>query len=64
MWSSWKMMVLCSVVLNTVVIIKFITKKNALFIKLPSFKIYIQNHFDLLLHVSVYDDHQAAFIRA
>ena len=31
---------------------------------LTSFKIYIKNHFDLLLHVSVYDHHQETFTRA
>jgi len=29
-----------------------------------SIKIYIKNHFDLLLHVSVYYSHQGDFIRA
>ena len=31
---------------------------------LLSFKIYITNHFDLLLHVSVYNHHQGAFTGA
>jgi len=41
--------------------IKFKTNKYTLYWTWQSFKIYIKNHFDLLLHVSVYDHHQAAF---
>jgi len=41
------------------------TPTNVLFIKLDKvLKMYIKNHFDMLLHVSVYDRHQAAFTRA
>ena len=46
-------------------IYKVHTPTNALFIKPDNdFKIYIKNHFDLLLHVSVHDRHQGAFTRA
>ena len=38
---------------------------NALYINLDKvLNFYFKNHFDLLLHVSVYDHHQGAFIRA
>jgi len=41
------------------------TPTNVLFIKLHRvLKNYITNHFDLLLHVSVYGHHQGAFSRA
>ena len=48
-------------------IYKVHTPTNALFIKLDKvLKIYIKNHFKLLLHVSVFkhDHHQGTFIRA
>jgi len=46
-------------------IYKVCTPTNAHFIKLDQvLKIYIKNHFDLLLLVSVYDHHQGAFTRA
>ena len=48
-------------------IYKVHTPSNAVLIKIDKFfKIYIKNHFDLLLHISVFkeDHHQEAFIRA
>ena len=45
-------------------ICKVHTATNALVINLDSFEIYTKNHFDLLLHISVYDHHQGAFTRA
>ena len=46
------------------IVYKVHTPTNALCIKLDKvLKIYIKNHFDLFLHVSVYDRHQGAFIR-
>jgi len=53
-----------SVLGNIRFIYKVHTPTNTLFIKIDSFKIYIKNHFDLPLHVLVYDHHQEAFTRA
>ena len=48
-----------------VVIYKVHTPTNALFIKLDKvLKFTLKTHFDLLLHVSVYEHHQGAFNRA
>jgi len=56
----------CSTLLQTLVVvsIKFVHQQMHPLLNLKNFKIYIKNHFDLLLHVSVYDHHQGAFIRA
>ena len=52
------------VLLCILISIKFIHQQTHSLLNMTKFKIYIKNHFGLLLHVSVYDHHQGALISA